>query len=89
MSKKAKSTKSTKFKKPENYEDVPRNYFSDEDKIQIMRNQDFRCATCKKVGCNIQFDHKDGIRSNNHISNGQGLCPSCHQEKTLKDKYKK
>lgn len=87
--KKAKRIKPKKFKKPENYKDVLRNDFSDEDKIQILRNQDHRCAICKKVGSLLEFDHKDRDRSNNHISNGQAICPSCHAEKTLKDRYQK
>jgi hypothetical protein len=75
--------------KPENYKNVPRNSFSEEDRIQIMRNQDHRCAICKTVGALLEFDHKDGNRSNNHISNGQGICPNCHVEKTLKDRSQK
>ncbi len=85
--KKAKQIKPKKFKKPKNHKDIPRNDFTEEDKIQILRNQDHRCAICKKLGSLVQFDHKDGDRSNNHISNGQAICPSCHAEKTLKDRY--
>ena len=86
---KAKPIKTKKLKKPENYKNVPRNSFSEEDRIQILRNQDHRCAICKTVGALIEFDHKDGNRSNNHISNGQAICPNCHTTKTLKDRSKK
>jgi hypothetical protein len=85
--KKAKPITPKKIKKHENYKDAPRNDFSEEDKIQIMKNQDFRCAMCKRIGSLVQFDHKDGNRSNNNISNGQAICPNCHAEKTLKDRY--
>ena len=87
--KKAKPTKPKISKKPENYKDIPRNDFSDDDKHQILRDQDHNCAICKKLRSLLEFDHKDGNRSNNHISNGQAICASCHAEKTLKDRYQK
>lgn len=46
--------------------------------------QNFRCRIC---GCYLdvyEFDHIDGHRSNNHWSNCQVLCPTCHRRKTKK-----
>jgi len=56
--------------------------FSKKDKLAILISQNFCCRIC---GCYLdvcEFDHIDGNRSNNHWSNCQVLCPTCHRRKT-------
>jgi hypothetical protein len=68
-----------------------RRFFSLEVKRQILKNQNYKCAICKR---NIEvwdYDHKNGDRSNNKIVNCQALCLNCHAKKTrglLKSKTK-
>ena len=55
---------------------------------EILLKQNFKCA-----GCDQKFaekrrphcDHIDGESSNNRVSNGQALCPTCHDNKTTKE----
>ena len=68
-----------------------RRYFSAEVKKQVLIDQKYKCAICKKSIGVWDYDHKDGNRSNNKISNCQALCPNCHAKKTrglLKTKEK-
>ncbi|HEX6672150.1 MAG TPA: HNH endonuclease signature motif containing protein [Nitrososphaeraceae archaeon] len=68
-----------------------RRYFSAEVKKQVIIDQKYKCAICKKSIGVWDYDHKDGNRSNNKISNCQALCPNCHAKKTrglLKTKEK-
>ena len=46
--------------------------------------QAYRCNICKERLVVTNFDHIDGNRSNNSISNCQALCPNCHAKKTRK-----
>jgi hypothetical protein len=65
--------------------------FSSEVKRQILKNQNYKCAICKRSNEVWDYDHKNGDRSNNKISNCQALCPNCHAKKTrglLKNKAK-
>ena len=59
-----------------------RRYFSAEVKKQVLIDQKYKCAICKKSIGVWDYDHKDGNRSNNKISNCQALCPNCHAKKT-------
>ena len=59
-----------------------RRYFSTEVKRQILKNQDFKCAICKKNAGVWDYDHKNGDKSNNKMTNCQALCPNCHAKKT-------
>ena len=59
-----------------------RRYFSAEVKKQVIIDQKYKCAICKKSIGVWDYDHKDGNRSNNKISNCQALCPNCHAKKT-------
>jgi hypothetical protein len=59
-----------------------RRYFSAEVKKQVLRDQNYKCAICKRSTGVWDYDHKDGNRSNNKISNCQALCPNCHAKKT-------
>jgi HNH endonuclease len=68
-----------------------RRYFSAEVKRQILKNQNYKCAICKRSNEVWDYDHKNEDRSNNKISNCQALCPNCHAKKTrglLKNKAK-
>ena len=68
-----------------------RRYFSAEAKMQILKNQNYKCAICKRNTGVWDYDHKNGDRSNNKLSNCQALCPNCHAKKTrglLKSKVK-
>ena len=46
--------------------------------------QAYRCNACNNKLEVINFDHIDGNRSNNSITNCQALCPNCHAKKTRK-----
>jgi hypothetical protein len=59
-----------------------RQLFSDSVKHNILRKQDHKCAYCKRILNVVDWDHKNGNRSNNSESNYQALCPNCHAIKT-------
>jgi len=68
-----------------------RRYFSAEVKRQILKNQKFKCAICKMNLGVWDYDHTNGDKSNNKMTNCQALCPNCHAKKTrglLKSKAK-
>ncbi len=58
-------------------------------KEEILHKQKYKCAHCKTYLRVREFDHKDGDRSNNDISNCQALCPTCHVLKTSRERKKK
>jgi hypothetical protein len=60
-------------------------------KYQILVTQKKRCATCKGYMERLdrEFDHKNGDRSNNKMSNCQALHTRCHRKKTVKAALKK
>ncbi len=59
-----------------------RQHFSNSVKQKILRKQDHKCAHCKRILNVVDWDHKNGNRSNNNESNCQALCPNCHAIKT-------
>ena len=61
-----------------------RRQFSKLIKQQVLINQNFRCTKCKNSLEIADFDHIDGNKANNDISNCQALCPNCHAKKTRK-----
>jgi hypothetical protein len=63
-----------------------RQSFSREIKSQILKEQNYKCAGCKKFLNVYDFDHIDDDRSNNDYNNCQALCPICHALKTRKMK---
>jgi hypothetical protein len=59
-----------------------RQHFSDSVKESVLRKQNHKCAQCKRILNVVDWDHKNGDRSNNSESNCQALCPNCHAIKT-------
>ena len=59
-----------------------RRQFSKLTKQRILISQIFRCAKCSNPLEIADFDHIDGDKTNNDISNCQALCPNCHAKKT-------
>ena len=66
-----------KNKKP-----IERKGWTESEKEQVRINQDGKCAICQKPPPRWEYDHIDGNRSNDSVSNCQGLCPNCHSVKT-------
>ena len=58
-------------------------------KENILRTQDHKCARCRKILNVVDWDHKNGDRSNNKETNCQALCPNCHAIKTRKEQSKR
>jgi hypothetical protein len=54
-------------------------------KRETVRKQKAKCARCKTklVDYGLDFDHKNGDRSNNKLSNCQALCTPCHRRKHI------
>jgi len=73
----AKATKSSR-------NSTKRKQFTKLCKQKVLIQQNFVCKSCKNIIEFPQFDHIDGISSNNDISNCQALCPNCHAKKTRK-----
>ena len=63
-------------------ENKPRKDFLKSAKHTTLALQLYRCNHCDRFLDVINFDHIDGNRSNNSISNCQALCPNCHARKT-------
>ena len=64
-----------------------RKSFTKYQETQILANQDYKCNLCSiQFGKNIhpQYDHIDGVNSNNSLANGQAICPNCHDAKSRK-----
>lgn len=49
---------------------------------EVRIRQDGKCAICQKPPPRWEYDHIDGNRYNDILSNCQGLCPNCHSVKT-------
>jgi hypothetical protein len=58
-------------------------------KQNVLRKQDHKCAHCRKTLNVVDWDHKNGDRSNNQENNCQALCPNCHAIKTRKEQGKR
>jgi hypothetical protein len=58
-------------------------YFTTSTKNQALRRQRQRCNICGKglAKFNIDFDHKNGDRGDNRLSNCRALCTPCHRKK--------
>lgn len=57
--------------------------FSSETKKDALEDQDYKCAICGRglSRFNIDFDHKNGNRSDNRPSNCRALCTPCHRKR--------
>lgn len=55
----------------------------------VLRKQDHKCALCKRLLNVVDYDHKNGDRSDNRESNCQALCPNCHAVKTRRERNKR
>lgn len=62
-----------------------RKNFSIQIKESILKKQKYRCAICRMQLKVIDFDHKNGNRSDNRIRNCQALCPNCHALKSRRE----
>ena len=58
-------------------------YFATSTKKQALHKQRQKCGICGKglAKFNIDFDHKNGNRSDNRLSNCRALCTPCHRKK--------
>ncbi len=63
--------------------------FSQSVQQSVLRKQDHKCAHCKRLLNVVDYDHKNGDRSDNRESNCQALCPNCHAVKTRREKSKR
>ncbi|MEJ7642287.1 MAG: HNH endonuclease [Candidatus Nitrosocosmicus sp.] len=63
--------------------------FSQSVQQAVLRKQDHKCAHCKRLLNVVDYDHKNGDRSDNRESNCQALCPNCHAVKTRREKNKR
>jgi hypothetical protein len=51
-------------------------------KQKTLEKQHHKCANCKRLLDVVDYDHKNGNRSDNKQSNCLALCPNCHADKT-------
>ena len=57
--------------------------WSRDEKEQVRTRQYDRCNMCFREPKRWAYDHFDGDKRNNDISNCQGLCPKCKSEKMM------
>jgi len=57
--------------------------WSSDEKEQVRARQYDRCNMCFKEPSRWAYDHFDGNKRNNDISNCQGLCSKCKSEKMM------
>lgn len=54
-----------------------------------LRKQNHKCANCKRLLNVVDWDHKNGNRSENRENNCQALCPNRHAIKTHRAQSKR
>lgn len=59
-----------------------RKSFTVQTKNLVLKNQNFKCSICRMNAGIWDYDHRDGNRGNNKVSNCQVLCPTCHAKKS-------
>lgn len=57
--------------------------WDDIQKDQVRTSQYGRCNICYRKPTKWVYDHIDGNKKNNDISNCQGLCPECKSERNM------
>lgn len=62
--------------------------FSESVKKEVLKKQDHKCNICNRLLDVVDYDHIDGNRSNNDVSNCQALCPNCHAKKSRKSQMR-
>lgn len=62
-----------------------RKNFSIQIKEAVLKKQNYRCAICRMRLKVMDFDHKNGNRSDNQKKNCQALCPNCHAIKSRRE----
>ncbi len=70
------------FKKNRGGKGVVRRGWNEQEKEQVRNRQDGRCKKCGNIPPRWEYHHRDGNRSNNSMSNCEGLCPNCHSVDT-------
>lgn len=60
-----------------------RKSFSFQTRNLVLKNQKFKCSICRMNVGIWDYDHKDGNRGNNKLSNCQALCPICKKKQRL------
>ena len=70
-----------KYKKNDKSNLIRRGWTPDE-KEQVRIRQDGKCAHCRKPPPRWEYHHVNGDRSDNRLSNCEGLCPNCHSVET-------
>jgi len=66
-----------------------RKNFSNSTKKVARERQKNKCSICRKKTDAWEYDHINGISSDNSLKNCQALCPICHARKTRKIQAKK
>ena len=56
--------------------------WSEIEKEQVRERQDGKCNKCGRAPPHWEYHHRNGDRSDNSLSNCEGLCPNCHSLKT-------
>jgi hypothetical protein len=64
------------------YKNVVRRGWTPDEKEQVRIRQDGKCANCGKPPPRWEYHHVNGDRSDNSMSNCEGLCPNCHSIET-------
>ena len=64
------------------YTPTVRRGWTPDEKEQVRIRQDGKCAHCGKPPPRWEYHHVNGDRSDNSMSNCEGLCPNCHSVET-------
>jgi 5-methylcytosine-specific restriction endonuclease McrA len=64
-----------------------RQHFTKRVKEEVLKRQKGKCSKCQRSisRWELDFDHKNGDRSNNDLSNCQALHTRCHRKKHAAD----
>ena len=79
-------SQASKAQETKNRKKGKRKRFSKKTRGLKLKLENHRCEACGKYSEHLDFHHKNGDRTNNHITNCQLLCPDCHAKKTRSSK---